>query len=426
MFLGVRWIRVCSSIALAALAVGVSACGSSSKSSSSTSASSATTTASGTASGTPLKLMQIYEQDSPYQDYHTLNGGAAAAILDINSHGGIAGHPLELVACDDNTEPNRAIKCARQAVREKVWAVAASSTLFESAVGAIIGPAKIPYVGSWLNGSYSNMNPNNYPIAANNTQGFAGAAYALTLVGAKKIAVISLTGPESSDEEGAIEAIPKFGATKLGPVDIPLTATDFAPYVVAAQKLGAEGVVIVASIAVDVGFLKAAHTLGVKFKYAFQVGDFTANNLAAIGSEAANVVAAGVMPPSNDPGSTEGAKKFEADMEAARQAGVKNVEPKGPGEAVSINGWVDPWALKLLSEKHPEAAASSSALIEVLNKETAGVNVFGLLTWKPGEKGPAQFPRITNSSVWLCKVEHGEFVLSQPEPVNVFEKLGIS
>jgi len=52
---------------------------------------------------------------------------AKAFAAEQNAQGGIKGHPIQVLACNDKNQPNEATKCARQAISEKVAAMVGGS-----------------------------------------------------------------------------------------------------------------------------------------------------------------------------------------------------------------------------------------------------------------------------------------------------------
>ncbi len=75
----------------------------------------ATTSGSGAASqasGTPYKLMITQAFTDEGNKYYSAISKA------LNARGGIAGHPLQIVVCTDNVDPNAATQCGRQAVSD--------------------------------------------------------------------------------------------------------------------------------------------------------------------------------------------------------------------------------------------------------------------------------------------------------------------
>jgi Periplasmic binding protein len=72
--------------------------------------------------GAPIKVMGIggYTVSDPLAFLETDLQASAAAV---NRAGGIHGHPLQMLICDDNGDPNKNLACSRQAVSEHVAAV---------------------------------------------------------------------------------------------------------------------------------------------------------------------------------------------------------------------------------------------------------------------------------------------------------------
>lgn len=146
--------RVRSVLGIAAsvvLAIGVGACGSSKSSSGGGEGGSSASTESGSSSGakgSPIKTLVISASDNEIYNYPSVWELAEVYAKDVNAKGGVNGHPLEVIQCNDRAEANQAVKCARQAVEEKVTALVGGLTLYDSAVYPILEAAKIPWVGS--------------------------------------------------------------------------------------------------------------------------------------------------------------------------------------------------------------------------------------------------------------------------------------
>jgi branched-chain amino acid transport system substrate-binding protein len=76
------------------------------------------------AKGTPVKVGVISNGKTPTIDNSQETPVAQATAQWINEYqGGLAGHPIELVICNDGNEPGKAVDCANQMLQEKVVAV---------------------------------------------------------------------------------------------------------------------------------------------------------------------------------------------------------------------------------------------------------------------------------------------------------------
>jgi len=76
------------------------------------------------ATGTPVKVGVISNGKTPTIDNSQETPVAEATASWINDYlGGIGGHPIQLVICNDGNEPGKAVDCANQMLQEKVVAV---------------------------------------------------------------------------------------------------------------------------------------------------------------------------------------------------------------------------------------------------------------------------------------------------------------
>jgi ABC-type branched-subunit amino acid transport system substrate-binding protein len=67
----------------------------------------------------------------------------------VNAHGGIKGHKLNVLTCNDHNDSVAAAKCARRAVDENVVAVVGSYSEFSDSFFAPLEGAGIPYIGGY-------------------------------------------------------------------------------------------------------------------------------------------------------------------------------------------------------------------------------------------------------------------------------------
>src|ERR1700733_11110992 len=129
-----------------ALAVGLgsvvaTACGSSSGSSGSSSG--------GSASAGPVKVMVLGSLQSQALSAPGILYGVTAGADEINAAGGLGGHKVVVVSCNDQLDINQASACARQAVSDKVLASVGSLTIYGDAVVPILKAAGIPDVAPY-------------------------------------------------------------------------------------------------------------------------------------------------------------------------------------------------------------------------------------------------------------------------------------
>ena len=116
-----------------------------------TTAGGAATTAGGSAAaptGTPIKVMTVAPVNTNLPPYPNIPEAAKVYAQYINDKGGIAGHPLEVITCDDKGDANEAANCARQAVDQKVTAVVGSFIFDASRLIGILQDANVAWFGA--------------------------------------------------------------------------------------------------------------------------------------------------------------------------------------------------------------------------------------------------------------------------------------
>lgn len=99
------------------------------------------------ATGSEIKIMTIAVKNNPILTQSQQFAAAQAKVDFINDSGGVNGHPLTLIQCDSNLDPNQEQACFDQAIEEKVAAITGSTILFTGDLSALAA-AKIPLVGT--------------------------------------------------------------------------------------------------------------------------------------------------------------------------------------------------------------------------------------------------------------------------------------
>jgi branched-chain amino acid transport system substrate-binding protein len=131
--------------AVAALAAG---CGSSSSSNSAGAGASPAPgqPAARASTGAPIKIGYVNDESGPvgvpYVTY-----GTQAGVSYVNAHGGVNGHPIELVPCAGDGSPEKSIGCANQFVQAKVPLVLEGVDDGADAMLPILKSAGIPLAG---------------------------------------------------------------------------------------------------------------------------------------------------------------------------------------------------------------------------------------------------------------------------------------
>ncbi|WP_030686185.1 ABC transporter substrate-binding protein [Streptomyces sp. NRRL B-1347] len=82
----------------------------------------------------------------------------------VNASGGLDGHPLEVITCNDHNDPVEAAGCARKAAEQKVVAVVGSYSQHGRSFISPLEVAGIPYIGGYGLTDEEFSSPLSYPV----------------------------------------------------------------------------------------------------------------------------------------------------------------------------------------------------------------------------------------------------------------------
>jgi ABC-type branched-subunit amino acid transport system substrate-binding protein len=407
--------RVFGAIALlASLATVLGAC-------SSNNSSTGGTASNGKTHGAAVKLLVMYQfAGDPVAQHPEVGAGAQAAAQAINAAGGINGHPVQIITCDIHDSATQEQTCAQEAVTDNVTAVAGS--LFESGAQSIptLQKAGIPIIGSL--GVYTPeelSNPDVWPLMGGAVTTYPAIPYLVARQGLKRIAVVANPGTGLNQLIQAQAS--KAGMTYVGTVSVPLTATDYSAYVEQLKSLNPQVIVQVVSTTASAQMMQDGQQLGLNAIWANQTLNIDVNNLSTFGSTANGMYITSSFPPATAGSQFPGIATFNNEMNAAGNAGISNTNIRS---AQAITSWLAVHAIADVA-KGTTGLLTAPALVSAIKSATA-VNVEGLITWHPNATGPTDFPRVTNSDVYLEKVAAGKLELVSPTPVNYFSLAGLT
>lgn len=276
-----RW----SVVFAATMALVLAACSSSSKS---TTSPTSVPSPGSAASGSPIKVGVICYCSSS-------SGGLGAVFapgLDVykawadtvNSSGGIAGHPVQLVVEDDGGNPSTSLNDAQTLISDHVVAIADMTTVDQSWASAVQS-ANIPVVGVLTYEQSFGTNPDFYPEAQTNDS----AIYAVVST-AKTAGASSLANVYCAEAPACAQSVPAFESTgkKLGvPVtynaEISATAPNYTAQCLAAQQDHVGAVFIGEPATITAKFANSCTQQGYKPLYVTEGAGFGMNVAAANG-----------------------------------------------------------------------------------------------------------------------------------------------
>jgi ABC-type branched-subunit amino acid transport system substrate-binding protein len=297
-------------LALVASAV-LAGCSTSSSSSTNSNSSSSTNSSSGAASssgasGSPIVVGTPY----PIQTQATtptpeIGLAVAAAVKWINAHGGIKGHPLQVVTCDDHFTSTGTASCVQQfASASNMVAVVGGDDCFADAADALLKSSDLPWLASF------GCSANSYTGSEFTLLGGGVVADALavgSLVAQEKTPaeIITFNLPQADVIVSSTTAGAKAGGgTILGAVRVDPATVDMTAAVAEALKTHPQAIVPETSAAQISSTVQALKQQGFTGKIILAATEVPANTLASLGGAANQIIGASSTAPVAAPGAT--------------------------------------------------------------------------------------------------------------------------
>ncbi|MGW6705851.1 ABC transporter substrate-binding protein [Streptomyces sp. NPDC054956] len=126
-----------------------------------------------------LTVMTFAPTDSNATNMPGMPGMAKAYERWVNSKGGINGHKLRVLTCNERNSPGGAADCARKAIAEKAVAVVGSYSQHGRAFMAPLEAEGIPFIGGYGVSSEEFQSPLSYPVNGGQPVLLAGAGHQL-------------------------------------------------------------------------------------------------------------------------------------------------------------------------------------------------------------------------------------------------------
>jgi ABC-type branched-subunit amino acid transport system substrate-binding protein len=405
--------------ALAALmtlcACGVSSLGAASSSSKGTGSTSA--------AGSALTVMTISTEGTAGGNHPEVQAAAEAAVLAINKAGGLKGHQVKDIFCNDQFTSQGAAACAHEAVSDRVLAVVGSFSVFDDNINPILQQAGIPNVGNTPVQTTDFNNPISFPIQSGAIDDYQGDIFALAQSGVSKIGVALLDLPTvtavAATLHSAFAAAKTPGGGKVqdaGSVSIPVTASDFTPYAEALKKDGATGILAVLAPQQVEGLAKAMVSIGYKASIAGAANDYDFSDTQILGKIGETLLGTASEPPPS--ASVPGTVQFRADMAAAAKAGVAGANLLSYS---ALEAWTGVEALGTVVGGMTTPVNTPDLLAAL--KKVNGPNVDGLLpqAWRTEDPSrPAATVRIAENYEYVTYLQsNGDWKLSSPQTLNL-------
>ncbi|MET1084816.1 MAG: ABC transporter substrate-binding protein, partial [Burkholderiales bacterium] len=296
--------------------------------------------------GAPVKIMVVSAVDTPIQDYPDVWAAGKAAANAINDAGGINGQPIEILTCNDKSDPNGATACAREAVSKKV-AVVTGTSIGTAAMLPVLESAGLQWVGGFAQQQIDCTAANAWPLTLG-SRVFPAVPIALAKQGKKKVggAVTGVAAAEQNIEQW------QRGADAVGVqlsqpvVKMPIEATDFAPFVQQLKNQKIDSATAGASSTQIIQLMKTAEQLGLKVLWGQQAGSVNSKLLQDLGSAGEGLLVIGPLPAID--ADVPVSKRFNSEMDAAEKAGVSDTENR---RTPTENTWLALHAIAALGQR---------------------------------------------------------------------------
>ena len=414
-------------LAIATVALVAAGCGSSSSSSSASSSTVAGASSSASSGGgDAIQIGTLIPLTGTGLNFADYLAGAKAAVQSINAAGGINGHKINLVECDDQNNPNQAVTCARQMVSSHVVAVAGGVSLFGAQEAQILKAANIPWIGALPITAPETALSNEYPIESGNLGNYGTTGTFAKKAGQKAIAGFVLQGPLGTAAAQALEQGAKVaGLPYKGTVTVPIDATDYAPYVQKLQALHADAIGTQLAGAQFLLLAAASAQAGAQWQMYQPAVGIAPNIFSALSktpSELAKITPMSAVPPA-DPSiasSYPGITQYRTAMEAYEKA---SSDPHGVPSSYtsgSISSWQAIEATAKIAKSAGSAVTPASFLTALQNSGPVDTGL-GPAWNPPPPLGPPSAPRVTNGAEFAWALKNGTYTLSEPNPLDVLQ-----
>lgn len=249
----------------------VAACGSSAKTTGAAAPAtgSGTATATSGATGTPIKIGTIGvfsgSTGTGPTDQPAVSG-LQAWVSYTNAHGGINGHPVQLIVKDDTGVPEKSLAAAKDLIQNQhvIAIVGQNESGLEDVWAPFAAASKVPVIGGPANGSSWLTNPNMFPTAPT----FVNASTALVnlakIAGEQKFSAVYCAELPACAQIGVVDKgiAQKVGIGFAGAAPVAASATDYTSVCLSLKSKGADSVFLASSVSVGLRFLASCKAQG--------------------------------------------------------------------------------------------------------------------------------------------------------------------
>jgi ABC-type branched-subunit amino acid transport system substrate-binding protein len=342
-----------------------------------------------------------------------------AAARALNRSGGLHGHPLGVVFCNNKTDPNLSSACARQFVDQHVVAVIGGQDINDQLAQPILQAASIPWIAMNPISNIMYSAPNVFIPEVPSLISFEASALYAHFKGYEPIVPISADNTGGRSLLAIIGAVlHQAGGSFAGdPLFVNQAATaDYSPFAVAADRFKPGSIFFLLNYGVPVtSVLQALAADGSPYRAAFNSSAYTIAQIRSIGPQGDKLIVPQTFPPFDDPRMAGFFRQLKA--EQARGDLNAATDAIGPND---LNGWLGLQVLIKITKGMTDISGPN--IINALHSSKT-IQVSPFLSWNPQAQGPPNFTNVSNQSVYFIGFKNGQQVLLIKHPVTIADAM---
>ncbi|MEU9041896.1 MULTISPECIES: ABC transporter substrate-binding protein [unclassified Kitasatospora] len=373
------------------------------------------------AGGDDLTVMTWAPSGTRSADRPGMTALASAIGQDVNIKGGLNGHRLRVITCNEHNSVEGARACAQQAADAKAVAVIGSYSQWGEAFMPVLERAGIPLIGGYGLSQPEFSSPLSYPVDGGLPALIAGNGRQLVEAGCKAVALVRPDTPAGDNLLGYLGGALRPAGIKLLDVKAPEQSSDYTP--VARKALGKDepGNCVTSALAAEPtgNLLDSYRRLNPKnTRIASVIGSVQQSVVDSTGGDPGPLGGAYVTswyPP-------ESAKIWDGLRSVVRAdtTGGNTIDVSDPGVQTT---WVSYEVFRTVAQKLAEAGkpVTSKTVTGLLDAgEGIDTGVTPPLSWGTTNMLPStESPRLVNTWVTYQVVKNGRMTLQQPGFVDV-------
>ncbi|MGW4804113.1 ABC transporter substrate-binding protein [Kitasatospora sp. NPDC004272] len=182
------------------------------------------------AAGQDVTVMTWAPSGTGAADRPGMTALAEAVGRDLNAHGGLAGHQVRVLTCNEHDTTDGATACADQAVSAHAVAVVGSASQYGGNFMPILEQAGIPFIGGYGLSAPEFSSPLSYPVNGGLPALVAGSGRQLVEAGCKQVALIRPDSRAGDALVNYLDAAVKSNNVKITDIKAPEKSNDYSSY----------------------------------------------------------------------------------------------------------------------------------------------------------------------------------------------------